>query len=270
MSEPRSERSGGSHYRGILRDPGPGLDARSVTLSVLLHVATLAALVVGWSNDDDHRPPIDRDAFFVSAVVLPKAEGLPDRATFVPKPAPGEQGEKVEEPIRPDEPVLKIEKKEPKRGPEPPVEQKKEPEPKKPEPKKPSRSDRLAQLGDASDKDRFATDPFGDEDATPSTSEASPFGRPMTKYEKDVHDRVKENWKIHPTLLENVPNGVATIVYFRVAEDGAIEEMLVETPSGDSAFDMSALTAVRRTGRVPPPASAPWEFRIRFRPEDKR
>lgn len=267
MSEPRSMRRAAAQaggYRGILRDGGPGL-LRYLMHSSVAHGGLLAVLLLGWAGGDEPPPSMRPDAFYVSAIVLPKAEALPDKATYVPKPTPGERGSTPAPPPEPDRMVLE-EKVEPKKGPEQPVEDKKKPE--EPPPKK-SRAEMLASLGDPSDQERFATDVDGDEDATPSTLDAR-FGRKMSRYDRDIHDRAKEKWRPDLALVKQVSDGVQTIVTFTVEANGGIKDIALAEGSGNYAFDMSCAAAVQRAGRMPPPPSAPWPVSILFRPEERR
>ncbi len=271
MSKPRSVRRASvptGAYHGVLRDRGTGL-ARYLVHATLLHGGLLAFLLLGWAGGDDAPPSLRPDAFFVSAVVLPKAEGLPDKPTHVAKPNPGESGKKPAPPPEPDRMVLKEKTAEKKKGPEEP---KKEPEKKKKEPKEPkkkSRSDLLASLGDPSDQDRFATDVDGDEDATPSSLDAR-FGRKMSRYDRDIHDRSKERWRPDLALVNQVSDDVETIVTFTIEANGGIKDIALAKGSGNYAFDMSCAAAVQRAGRMPPPPSAPWPVSILFRPEERR
>jgi TonB family protein len=270
VSQPRSVRRASvptGAYQGVLRDRGTGL-ARYLVHAGLLHGGLLAVLLVGWAGADEAPPNLRPDAFYVSAVVLPKAEGLPDKPTHVAKPDPGEQGTKPTPPAEPDRMLLK-EEPEKKKGPEEP---KKEPEKKKEEPKEPkkkSRSDLLASLGDPSDQDRFATDVDGDEDATPSSLD-SRFGRKMSRYDRDIHDRSKERWRPDLALVNQVSDDVETIVTFTIEANGGITDIALAKGSGNYAFDMSCAAAVQRAGRMPPPPSAPWPVSILFRPEERR
>ena len=267
MKAPRSARRATAPtgvYHGLLRDEGSGL-GRYLVHSLIAHGALAAILLVGWAGGDDPPPSLRPDAFYVAAIVLPKADALPDKATHVAKPNPGQSGAKPAPPPEPDRMVLK-EKTEPKKGPEQPVEpveKKEEPTPKR------SRTDLLTSLGDASDQDRFATDVDGDEDATPSTLDAR-FGRKMSRYDRDIHDRSKERWRPDLALVQQVSDGVETIVTFTIEANGSITDIALAKGSGNYAFDMSCAAAIQRAGRMPPPPSAPWPVSILFRPEERK
>ena len=266
---PRSARSaqGTVHsHRGVLSDPGKGI-GRYLVHSILMHLALVIASLAAWAGSEPP-PPLAPDAFFVSAVVLPKADDLPDKPTRAPKPKPGDTGTKVEPPPKPNEMVLP-EKEAPKtKGPEP---KKKEPPPKKdePKPKKKSRADLLATLGDVSDKDRFATDLDGDADAKPTALDPR-FGKKMSKYDRTVHDRVKDKWQPGVALVNQITQGVTTVVSFTIKENGSIADIAVADGSGNYAYDMSCAVAVQKVGRLPPPPRAPWPVSILFRPEERK
>ena len=199
--------------------------------------------------------------------MLPKAEGLPDKPTRAPKPTPGESGTKEAPPPKPNEMVLPEEKAPEKKG-----EPEKKPEPKKkeePEPKKKSRAELLSTVGDISDEDRFATDVDGDADATPTALD-SRFGKKMSKYDRTVHDRVKDKWQPGLALVNQVTEGVTTVVSFTIEENGGIADIAVTDGSGNYAYDMSCAVAVQKVGRLPPPPRSPWPVSILFRPEERK
>ncbi len=263
---PRSARGSVSPtHRGVLADPGPGL-GRYLLHSVLMHAALVVVSLVAWVRAEPP-PPLAPDAFFVSAVVLPKADGLPDKPTRAPKPTPGETGTKEEPPPKPNEMVLPEKEAPKKKGPE-----ETKPEPKKekePEPPKKSRADLLATVGDISDQDRFATDVDGDADAKPTALDPR-FGKKMSKYDRTVHDRVKDKWQPGLALVDQVTEGVTTVVSFTIEESGAIADIAIAEGSGNYAYDMSCAVAVQKVGRLPPPPRGPWPVSILFRPEERK
>lgn len=254
-------------YTGVLRDPGRGL-LRGILPSLGLHLAMAGAIVlvgmVGSSDDDG--PLLDRDIFMVSAIVLPKADGLPDKAT-APKPAPkAEPPPPVEGAMVLPEPAQ-----EPTPAPAPTV----TPKP-QPTPEKPSREDLLAQVGaDESDRTRSATDVDGAEGVDPSVFGAFE-GVQLSPYQRRLIDRIKDNW--HPGSRKgkyapgtgNIDMGLRAVVQFRLTESGAISSPSVKYPSGDQVFDQSCLLAVTRTRRFdPPPEGEPTRIEVLFDPRDK-
>jgi len=266
---PRSARGRRSEstYRGILADPGPGL-GRYLVHSGLLHGALVAVSLLAWARSEPP-PPMVPDAYYVSAVVLPKAQDLPDKPTRAPRATPGDSGTKEQPPPKPNEMVLQEEKEPKDKGPEEP---KKEPEKEKePEPKpKKSRADLLANLdADVSDQDRFATDVDGEEGAKPTALDAR-FGQKMSKYDRLVHDRVKGKWQPGLALVNQVSDGVSTVVTFTIKENGSIADIALGEGSGNYAFDMSCAVAVQKVGKLPAPPRAPWPVSILFRPEERQ
>ncbi len=266
---PRSaRRRGEAHaYKGVLANPGPSF-GRYLVHSGLLHAALVVSGLVAWAKSDPP-PPMVPEAYYVSAVVLPKAQDLPDKPTRAPRPTPGESGTKEQPPPKPNEMVLQEEKAPKEKGPEEP---KKEPEKKKePEPKPTkSRADLLANLdADVSDQDRFATDVDGDEDAKPTALDPR-FGQKMSRYDRLVHDRVKEKWQPGLALVNQVSDGVSTVVTFTIEENGGIADIALGQGSGNYAYDMSCAVAVQKVGKLPAPPRAPWPVSILFRPEEKQ
>ena len=67
-------------------------------------------------------------------------------------------------------------------------------------------------------------------------------------YYQEVWERVRRNWVL-PTLRQQK---LAAVVAVRIARDGAVESVELEASSGDSAFDRSALNAVRASNPLPP------------------
>lgn len=262
---PRSAQGTSHAHKGVLSDPGKGI-GRYLVHSVLMHAALMVASLVAWAGSEPP-PPLAPEAFFVSAVVLPKADDLPDKPTRAPKPTPGDAGTKVEPPPKPNEMVLPEKEAPKKKGPEP-KKKKSPPEKEEPKPKK-SRADLLATMGDISDQDRFATDLDGDADAKPTALDPR-FGKKMSKYDRTVHDRVKDKWQPGVALVNQIKQGMTAVVSFTVKENGSIADIAVADGSGNYAYDMSCAVAVQKVGRLPPPPRAPWSVSILFRPEERK
>ena len=93
-------------YRGVLKGGSSGFRWGLVP-SVGVHLGLLGLFSIPglWQRTD--RPLIDKDIYMVSAVVLPKAEGLPDKATAPPPKPAGEEGKAPEAPILEGEMILK-------------------------------------------------------------------------------------------------------------------------------------------------------------------
>jgi TonB family protein len=70
---------------------------------------------------------------------------------------------------------------------------------------------------------------------------------PYTLYLQGMHRRIGTKW-----FRPQVPAGTATIIYFRILRDGTIDEVRVETSSGNGTFDRAALSAVRSSSPLNP------------------
>jgi TonB family protein len=259
----RSQAKEQASYRSVLRTKSSPLGLMLVP-SVLLHMGLAAALMVGW-NTPDTRPMIERDVYMVSAVVLPKANGLPDKAS-APPPAPkGEAGTKAEPPPKPNEMVLKKPNEEAIEGKK--EEPKQEPPPKAK--KQPSRADLLASLDSDDQELRFATDPDGDDEAKPDISLKQQYGRQLTPYERMVRDAIQYNW--FPKYAGQPRDETWTAIGFSIDDKGSIRDPHIDHSSGDFVYDQSCLRAVTRTRRVrPPPAGTNRSISVGFSPQDKR
>jgi len=222
------------------------------------------ALMMGW-NAPDRRPMIERDVYMVSAVVLPKADGLPDRAS-APPPAPkGEAGTKAAPPPKPNEMVLKKPSEEAAEG----EEKKPEEEPSPKTSKAPSRADLLASLDSEEEEFRFATDPDGDEKAEPDLSLQQQYGRQLTAYQRMVRDAIQYNW--FPKYAGSTRADAWTAIGFTIDDAGNIRDPQIDHSSGDFVYDQSCLRAVTRTRRVRrPPAGENRAISVGFSPQDKQ
>lgn len=70
---------------------------------------------------------------------------------------------------------------------------------------------------------------------------------PHTLYLTAMHKKIGSYW-----YRPNVAPGTTTVVYFRIARDGTISDAKIATPSGNSTFDRSALSAIRSAGPLNP------------------
>jgi len=260
----RSQARARPAYRSVLGRHRNSALGFALVPSILLHLALGMVLLTGWSAPN-RRPLIERDVYMVSAVVLPRSDGLPDLASAPPPPRRGEAGKKPEPPPRPDEMVLKRPDEEASRGEDKePVE---EPEPR--EAKKPSRAELLASLDSEDEEFRFATDPDGDPEAQPDRSLKQQYGRQLTAYERLVRDAIQYNW--FPKHAGSPSNDTWAAVGFTIDDAGNIRAPQIDHSSGDFVYDQSCLRAVTRTRRVrPPPAGANRVVSVGFSPEDKQ
>jgi TonB family protein len=220
-------------------------------------------LLTGW-NAPDQRPRIERDVYMVSAVVLPKADDLPDRASAPPPPRRGEDGKKATPPPRPDEMVLKQPDQETSEG-----EKRERIDEREPKESKPSRAELLASLDSEDDEFRFATDPDGDPEAPPDKSLKKRYGRQLTAYERLVRDAIQHNW--FPKYAAEQNDETWTAIGFTIDDHGNIRDPQIDHSSGDFIYDQSCLRAVSRTRRVrPPPAGANRAISVGFSPKDRQ
>jgi periplasmic protein TonB len=70
---------------------------------------------------------------------------------------------------------------------------------------------------------------------------------PYTLYIDGMQRRIGGNW-----FRPQVPPGTAAVIYFRIQRDGTITDPRIQTPSGNSAFDRAALSAVRSSAPLNP------------------
>lgn len=72
---------------------------------------------------------------------------------------------------------------------------------------------------------------------------------PFSYYLSAIERKVSENWL---STQGGRDGGISCIVYFRLSRNGRVGELRVETPSGNSHFDRSALRAIRSADPFPP------------------
>ena len=86
------------------------------------------------------------------------------------------------------------------------------------------------------------------------------------KYRNTVLETLRNNW-----IWQDKQSNLQAVVSFRVAPDGKISQVVLETSSGNSAFDNSCLNAVAKSNPLPPPPPQyyrDFEFlRITFAPK---
>jgi TonB family protein len=143
---------------------------------------------------------------------------------------------KVEEPK--EEPKAEVEVKKPEvTTPKPkPKEKKKEPE-KKPQ-EKPAETKQEDKPMDVSMQEGNQTEVAVD---------APQF--PFAYYLSAIERKVSENWL---SVQGGREGGISCMVYFRLSRNGRVSDLRVETPSGNSYFDRSALKAIKSAEPYPP------------------
>jgi protein TonB len=72
---------------------------------------------------------------------------------------------------------------------------------------------------------------------------------PFSYYLSAIERKVSENWL---SAAGGRDGGISCVVYFRLSRNGRVSDLRVETPSGSSHFDRSALRAVKSAEPFPP------------------
>ncbi|MGE0825137.1 MAG: TonB family protein [Candidatus Binatia bacterium] len=83
------------------------------------------------------------------------------------------------------------------------------------------------------------------------------YGAEFIAYTENIKQRVKDGW-----LIPERRPGLAAIIRFAVEPDGRVVDVELVEPSGDPAFDQSALRAVRTANLPPPPEAYREEFAV--------
>lgn len=103
--------------------------------------------------------------------------------------------------------------------------------------------------------------------AKPSES-AAPAGTPdggdaaLSSYSSMVAAKIKENW----FFADFKTNVVQAVISIMIMKDGTVVAKGFDKHSGNGILDESAMRAVQRTGKVPPPPGGPIEIAVRFTP----
>jgi len=192
------------------------------------------------------------DVMTVQAVALPKAtQQMPDRPTRTPDPPKGDDMAAKATPPPPTASDMALRKKTAK--------------------KKKGRTDRTsarenllnklkreALLKDATaaigTKDRVQTDKDG---VDPKDAIIGPIGAgrmdpELARYVSKCRDRILPNWKPLPAILAAHPE-YKVVVSVSVGQTGQLGKPKIIKTSSDASFDRSAISAVVRTARFPPP-----------------
>jgi len=74
----------------------------------------------------------------------------------------------------------------------------------------------------------------------------------LARYVAQCRDRILPNWKPLPAILAAHPE-YKVVVAVAVGQTGQLGSPSVVKSSTDPSFDRSAISAVVRTGRLPPP-----------------
>ncbi len=140
------------------------------------------------------------------------------------------------------------------RPPQPKAEAKAEVEkPKKPEPAKPKKKETKKEPEPEPEKTKQEDQPLDvsvNEEALDRTSleiDAPRF--PFSYYLEAIERKVSQNWFAATSAGSE---GLSCVVYFRLKRNGSVDDFRLETSSGNSYFDRTALRAVRSASPFPP------------------
>jgi len=220
--------------------------------SVGVHLFVAGILMVGNLGGSDAPLFNPDDVMTVQAVALPKANRrMPDRPTRTPDPPKGDDMAAKATPPPPTASDMALRKKTAK--------------------KKKGRTDRTsaredllnklkreALLKDATAaigaKDRVQTDKDG---VDPKDAIIGPIGAgrmdpELARYVSKCRDRILPNWKPLPAILAAHPE-YKVVVSVSVGQTGQLGKPKIIKTSSDTSFDRSAISAVVRTARFPPP-----------------
>ena len=101
---------------------------------------------------------------------------------------------------------------------------------------------------------RSLTDPNGvnPEDAIIGPIGTGRYDPVLGRYVAECTNRIRPNWRPLPQTISAHPDFEVRVMVL-VAADGTLSKRRIIKSSGDTAFDRSAITAVSRTARFPPP-----------------
>jgi TonB family protein len=192
------------------------------------------------------------DVMAVQAVALPKANRrMPDRATRTPDPPKGDSMAAKAKPPPPTASDMALRKK-------------KAPEKKGRKNRTSAREDLLNKLRresllkDASaavgakDRVQTAKDGVEPEEAILGPIGAGRMDPELARYVATCRDRILPNWKPLPAILAAHPE-YKVVVSVSVGQTGQLGKPKIIKSSSDTSFDRSAISAVVRTARFPPP-----------------
>ena len=220
--------------------------------SIGVHLLVVGLLALGQLMEPE-APLFDpNDVMTVQAVALPKANTrMPDRPTRAPDPPKGDTAKAKAPPPPPTASDMALRKKDAK--------------------KKKGVADRSADrsellnrlkreslLKDATaalgTKDRVQTakDGVDPKDAVIGPIGAGRMDPELARYVSQCRDRILPNWKPLPAILAAHPE-YKVVVSVSVGQTGQLGSPTVVKSSSDASFDRSAISAVVRTGRLPPP-----------------
>lgn len=236
---------------------------RPALASVALHAALLWVLTANWN-------PPERDVVRVKPAPVPINARLVDISEFQPKPKPKPVQKKPAPKVVSKPKPKPVEKKKP----EPKVVQKK-PEPKaepKPQPKvEPKPEPRITQEELAAIARAELAESIAAEEATQATATAEEMSASFAAL---IQSTVVNYWSRPPSAR----NGMEALLAIQLIPTGEVVSVQILKGSGNSAFDRSAVNAVKKAGAFPELQKLPSaefersfrRFRLLFRPEDLR
>lgn len=230
-----------------------------VGASLGVHALLVAALIVGevLTRPED-RPLIDpSQVMMVQAVALPKQTSrLPDRPTRTPDlpkvAAPEASPTPPPPPTASDLVMHREDAPKPAGDPEASPDRSNEREELlRQMAKQQALKDMTAALGDV---DRPRTDPNGvdPEDAILGAGTGAPMDKEAAAWWKKAQAALWSNWTPLPATVAAHPEYMA-VVQVKVSAEGVLSDPEVVRSTGDASYDRSAVLAVLKTGRVPPP-----------------
>jgi TonB family protein len=266
----------------------PRIVVRPALATLLLHGALIYLLTANWSNVDKERIRVKPAPTVINARLVdvselsakPKPKQQPPKPKPpAPKPEPPKPKPEPPKP-KPEPPKPKPEPPKPKPAPPKPTAEtpKPKPEPAKPAPAKPQPAPPKPSA--QSSRDALARIAAEELSTTAPTSAATQQAATATASEMSaslialIQQTVVNYWSRPPSAR----NGMECELVVQLIPTGEVVSVTVLRSSGNSAFDASAVNAVKRAGAFPelqklPSAEFEKNFRrlnLIFRPEDLR
>ncbi len=227
-----------------------------VGASLGIHIALVATVWIGSLFERDTEPLFDpNNVMMVSAVALPKSTSrLPQRRERAPDPVRGHTKKAEAPPIPTTASDMVRHDKDAKKN-KGETRQKDHTSDRADLLNKLKRDDLLKDLSAPEGRtDRSLTDPDG---VDPKDAIIGPIGSgrhdpELGRYVAACTNRIRPNWRPLPSTIASHPDYEVRVMVL-VESNGTISKPRVIKGSGDAAFDRSAITAVMRTARLPPP-----------------
>ena len=229
-------------------------------VSVLLHAALLIALTANWQPEQEPRRIAPRHVL-AKLVTLDKSAAKPQQAKPTP-PAP-----------KPEPPKSKPEPPKPQPAPVPPRPQPKQ-EPPKPDLKAAEARKREQQKKIEDAKRRREQEIALAMAAEEEQQQAETEAELAMAYTDSIRAAIEDNWSRPPSARRDM----RVVLRIQLIPTGEVVGVTVVESSGNEAFDLSAIDAVKKAAQFPEVADAPppvferhlRSFKLEFRPEDLR